>query len=824
MASLLDRASGFYSSLVQKLLCRIPDFAWPTNVFHFFADNAPTNGKTFCDAGRLDVDSLTLKIQQVRFSREEKAGFRNTSHLAAEIESTQQRPTILSRGSRLPNSGDTPICPRTVEAKDSPQIYLSFTDSLSYLLQHCLIHLGDVARYQHQYTVAESYYTWAWLVDPSSGHAYNQLAIIESTRLKRRLDSLCYFYVRAIACSHPFPAAGENLTYTMNTIIAATEDSFSSLFCDYPAISDLCDLLLCPLPLLLRFHSFARNSKDIAAISKAASEFSSATNALAMIVNSDSGSFVLPAPLNERSAKIAAAFASFNLPSDPIESLRRIQVRLMNLVVLHTFGLQSNWSHEDDRNCVRHCLIYTTVSLVNWLFVFVIAIRNKYPHVKDDLPVTPILLMALALNAQCGSKGAASKALSDSEMLEISPPLSKSAVAFLNSLACSTVSSRASAEGLFNAFLPELFALQGFTPMGIPVFNKPLQPGPLGGLTPDSLFNSDLMIQDSALKERTSLLIETFRSVAKKLPSLLRWSDEEEAFLSVDRCAPLSPQPSVFAPGSPLVNEELNHSEPEPRGSKQEEDGNQKSNLSGNLLTPNSDEITEPHETNLNCEICEVAGSHGGEGKENPSVRIPASCDDANKGQSVDVTVNTELARFIQEQACQVAARQHSRMATGAINSTSTNHSYTSSRFNFERDLPPRFLKQEKDALHQSLLNQPAPLALKESEGNLQEQCFHHSQEQRALALEDHHRNGHPKREAGFATLWYHRLHYCRLDHIALAQAGAEALEAINTTPRKQLIANISDLVFITCLPSISLEMFTTLVLLGHYLSDILAG
>ena len=54
------------------------------------------------------------------------------------------------------------------------------TSSL-YIAQHCLIHLGDVARYRHKQKMADSFYRKASHLVPSSGHPYNQLAILAAT-------------------------------------------------------------------------------------------------------------------------------------------------------------------------------------------------------------------------------------------------------------------------------------------------------------------------------------------------------------------------------------------------------------------------------------------------------------------------------------------------------------------------------------------------------------------------------------------------------------------------------------------------------------------
>ncbi|MPC59457.1 Protein SMG7 [Portunus trituberculatus] len=65
-----------------------------------------------------------------------------------------------------------------------------------YICQYCLVHLGDLARYRHQAKQAETYYRHAVMVAPTSGHPYNQLALLEAGR-GNRLAAVA-LYVRAI--------------------------------------------------------------------------------------------------------------------------------------------------------------------------------------------------------------------------------------------------------------------------------------------------------------------------------------------------------------------------------------------------------------------------------------------------------------------------------------------------------------------------------------------------------------------------------------------------------------------------------------------------
>lgn len=107
---------------------------------------------------------------------------------------------------------DSTICKRNVQlAIFSGPIYAvqPKSESFLYICQHCLIHLGDLARYRNLLGEAEGYYKQAIRVEPSSGHPYNQLALLESAR--GDILSTLFYYVRSLALRHPFPPARINL-------------------------------------------------------------------------------------------------------------------------------------------------------------------------------------------------------------------------------------------------------------------------------------------------------------------------------------------------------------------------------------------------------------------------------------------------------------------------------------------------------------------------------------------------------------------------------------------------------------------------------------
>ncbi|XP_030035931.2 uncharacterized protein LOC115451696 isoform X2 [Manduca sexta] len=78
-----------------------------------------------------------------------------------------------------------------------------------YICQHCLVHLGDLARYRHQLRVANTFYRQAVSVWAHSGQPYNQLALV--ARVRARRVSALYWHVRALLVRAPFPPAADNL-------------------------------------------------------------------------------------------------------------------------------------------------------------------------------------------------------------------------------------------------------------------------------------------------------------------------------------------------------------------------------------------------------------------------------------------------------------------------------------------------------------------------------------------------------------------------------------------------------------------------------------
>ncbi|KAJ2946700.1 hypothetical protein O0L34_g12758 [Tuta absoluta] len=88
-----------------------------------------------------------------------------------------------------------------------------------YICQHCLVHLGDLARYRHQPSQAHTFYRHALVVSAHSGQPYNQLALV-AWRRGRRLGAI-YWHVRSLMVRAPFPPAPANLARTLQAAASA---------------------------------------------------------------------------------------------------------------------------------------------------------------------------------------------------------------------------------------------------------------------------------------------------------------------------------------------------------------------------------------------------------------------------------------------------------------------------------------------------------------------------------------------------------------------------------------------------------------------------
>lgn len=115
------------------------------------------------------------------------------------------------------------------------------TSSCLYVCQYCLVHLGDIARYRNQRKQAESFYKQAILVSPTSGHPYNQLALLEASQGNKL--STVFYYIRGIAVKHPFPGSATNLSCTLSSAI--DKDSPSEKIQTKMTVNEFLQLFLC---------------------------------------------------------------------------------------------------------------------------------------------------------------------------------------------------------------------------------------------------------------------------------------------------------------------------------------------------------------------------------------------------------------------------------------------------------------------------------------------------------------------------------------------------------------------------------------------------
>ena len=125
---------------------------------------------------------------------------------------------------------------KTTNSDDESTIPKSIAN---YLIQHCLVHLGDLARYMAKATqvlpgtpdsppvescidhleVAQHYYVSAAMLVPNSGQPFNQLAIVEAQQGNKL--GAAYLYARSLTTRNPFPAAEQNLNRLLERILAS---------------------------------------------------------------------------------------------------------------------------------------------------------------------------------------------------------------------------------------------------------------------------------------------------------------------------------------------------------------------------------------------------------------------------------------------------------------------------------------------------------------------------------------------------------------------------------------------------------------------------
>ena len=89
--------------------------------------------------------------------------------------------------------------------------------SCQYIVQDCLIHLGDIGRYRNLLEQAKVYYELAIVMGPSNGRSYNQLGILFQNKPDYELNTLFYLS-RAITVKHAFIGAESNFSTTVTKL------------------------------------------------------------------------------------------------------------------------------------------------------------------------------------------------------------------------------------------------------------------------------------------------------------------------------------------------------------------------------------------------------------------------------------------------------------------------------------------------------------------------------------------------------------------------------------------------------------------------------
>ncbi|PAA56240.1 hypothetical protein BOX15_Mlig024317g2, partial [Macrostomum lignano] len=125
--------------------------------------------------------------------------------------------------------------------------------SLAYLCQHCLVHLGDLCRYQRRLDQAKLYYNWAVQTCPSNGHPFNQLAILASQEENRQVATF-FHYIRAMSCATPFTAARANLEKLLTSQAHSAKTCLSAAGSGHER----------PGVLFLHYHALLIAARDVA--------------------------------------------------------------------------------------------------------------------------------------------------------------------------------------------------------------------------------------------------------------------------------------------------------------------------------------------------------------------------------------------------------------------------------------------------------------------------------------------------------------------------------------------------------------------------------
>ncbi|XP_030063260.1 nonsense-mediated mRNA decay factor SMG7 isoform X1 [Microcaecilia unicolor] len=365
------------------------------------------------------------------------------------------------------------------------------SSSCSYICQHCLVHLGDIARYRNQTSQAESYYRHAAQLVPSNGQPYNQLAILASSK-GDHLTTI-FYYCRSIAVKFPFPAASTNLQKALSKALESRDEVKTRW-----GVSDF-------IKAFIKFHGHVYLSKSLEKLQ----------------------------PLRE---KLEEQFKRILLQK-AFNSQQLVHITVINLFQLHhlrDFSSETNQHSysQDEQLCWTHLLA---------LFMSFLGILCKFPLLNeyhedslgaDPLPAIKVSLDWLKLRPSVFQDSAVD------ERQYVWPWL----ISLLNSF-------HSREEDLFSANmlpLPEEFELQGFLALRPAFRNLDFSKGHQG-------ITGEKEMQHR--KIRPQRLVSTGKWIAENHPRLIQCQNEGGQLSFVTEIPELVVEESNKASDSPILQE-----------------------------------------------------------------------------------------------------------------------------------------------------------------------------------------------------------------------------------------------------------------------------
>ncbi|CAN7937016.1 unnamed protein product, partial [Ixodes hexagonus] len=248
--------------------------------------------------------------------------------------------------------------------------------SVLYICQHCLVHLGDIARYRSQSLQAENFYRHAVELGPRNGHPYNQLALLEAASGEKL--SAVFFHVRSLALQHPFPAAATNLSKLYSKMVSDSSASIGKT-------------KMSPYEYTTAFLQFHAHIYLVADLKRAECLLSSLTACLPALVIAEKldtwqllqmvavsmfghhqGAAAPPRTSQEPGALAAGEAAGNTRPEDAVAALPQERSRALQLLLdfvasmLHAFLLPMH-ALQDPRDMRDCCSVPVVKLILDWL-------------------------------------------------------------------------------------------------------------------------------------------------------------------------------------------------------------------------------------------------------------------------------------------------------------------------------------------------------------------------------------------------------------------------------------------------------------------------